>query len=174
MVGGTIAALLRTLPLDRLQLVDVNPARSALAAALGVELVHPDDAAGDNDLVFHCSATESGLARSLQMLGTEAELIELSWYGTLQPRVPLGAEFHSRRLAIRASQVGAVAAARRARRTTRDRLALALRMLHDPVFDVFITGHARFGALPQTMESIFDDGTETLCQVIDYPADEEA
>jgi hypothetical protein len=174
MVGGTVAALLRTFPLDRLQLVDVNPARSALAAALGVELVHPNDAAGDNDLVFHCSATESGLARSLQLLGTEAELIELSWYGTVQPRVPLGAAFHSRRLAIRASQVGAVAAARRARRTTSDRLALALKRLRDPVFDVFITGHAPFSTLPQTMESIFDDGTETLCQVIDYPDDEEA
>jgi threonine dehydrogenase-like Zn-dependent dehydrogenase len=163
---------LRTFPLGRLKLVDVNPARSALAAALGVELVHPDEAAGDNDLVFHCSASESGLARSLQVLGTEAELIELSWYGTVQPRVPLGAAFHSRRLAIRASQVGAVAAARRARRTTGDRLALAMWMLQDPVFDLFLTGHAPFGALPQTMESIFEDGTETLCQVIDYPGGE--
>ena len=109
-------------------------------------------------LSFHCSASEAGLARSLQLLGEEAELIELSWYGTAQPRVPLGAAFHSRRLAIRASQVGAVAAARRSRRTTSDRLALAMRVLKDPVFDVFITGHAPFGALPQTMEMIFSDG----------------
>jgi hypothetical protein len=174
MVGGMIAALLRTFPLDRLQLVDVNPSRSALADALKVELVHPDDAACDNDLVFHCSATESGLARSLQLLGEEAELIELSWYGTIQPRVPLGAAFHSRRLRIRASQVGVVAAARRARRTTGDRLALAMRLLEDRVFDAFITGHAPFGALPQTMESIFNDGAKTLCQVIDYLGDEES
>ena len=171
MVGGALAALLRTFPLDRLQLLDVNPSRSGLAAALGVELVHPHDAAVDNDLVFHCSATESGLARSLQLLGDEAELIELSWYGTVQPRVPLGGAFHSRRLAIRASQVGAVAAARRPRRSTSDRMALAMRMLKDPVFDVFITGHAPFAALPQTMESIFSNGTETLCQVIDYSGD---
>jgi hypothetical protein len=174
MVGGMIAALLRAFPLERLQLVDVNPARSALAAALSVELVHPNDAAGENDLVFHCSATESGLARSLALLGEEAELIELSWYGMRQPRVPLGAAFHSRRLAIRASQVGVVAVARRARRTTGDRLALAMRLLNDPVFDAFITGHAPFGALPQTMESIFNDEAETLCQVIDYPANEES
>jgi len=174
MVGGILAALLRTFPLDRLQLVDVNPSRSALADALDVDLVHPDDAAGDNDLVFHCSATESGLARGLQLLGEEAELIELSWYGLNQPRAPLGAAFHSRRLTIRASQVGAVAAARRTRRTTRDRLALALRLLEDPIFDAFITGHAPFGALPQIMESIFNDGAETLCQVIDYQTDEES
>ena len=173
MVGGILVALLRRFPLDRLQLIDVNPSRSALAAALGVEFVHPNDAAGDNDLVFHCSATESGLGRSMQLLGEEAELIELSWYGTAQPRVPLGGAFHSRRLTIRASQVGAVAAARRPRRSTSDRLALAMRMLKDPVFDVFITGHAPFGALPQTMEMIFNEDAEILCQVIDYPSDEE-
>jgi len=173
MVGGVIAALLRSFPLDRLQLVDVNPARSSLADALDVKLVHPNDAAAENDLVFHCSASESGLGRSLQLLGEEAELIELSWYGMNQPRVPLGAAFHSRRLTIRASQVGAVAASRRARRTTSDRLALALRSLEDPVFDAFITGHAPFGALPQTMESIFNHGAETLCQVIDYPGEKE-
>ena len=80
---------------------------------------------------------------------------------------------HARRLAIRASQVGTVAAARRSRRSTSDRLALAMQALKDPVFDVFITGHAPFGALPQTMEMIFNDA-ETLCQVIDYPGDEEA
>jgi NADPH:quinone reductase-like Zn-dependent oxidoreductase len=174
MVGGIIAALLRSFPLDRLQLVDVNSARSALAAALEVKLVHPDDAAAENDLVFHCSATESGLARSLQLLGEEAKLIELSWYGTNEPRVPLGAAFHSRRLTIKASQVGAVASSRRARRTTGDRLALAMRLLTDPIFDTFITGHAPFGALPQTMESIFNGDTETLCQVIDYPDAEES
>ena len=78
------------------------------------------------------------------------------------------------RLAIRASQVGAVAAARRSRRTSGDRLELAMRMLTDPVFDTFITGHAPFGALPQTMESIFSDEAEALCQVIDYPGNEEA
>jgi threonine dehydrogenase-like Zn-dependent dehydrogenase len=174
MVGGVIAALLRTFPLDRLQLVDVNPARSSLADVLRVDLVHPNDAAAENDLVIHCSATEAGLARSLQLLGNEAELIELSWYGMNSPRVPLGAAFHSRRLTIRASQVGAVAASRRTRRTTGDRLALAMRLLEDPVFDAFITGHAPFGALPQTMESIFNDGAETLCQVIDYPGEEES
>jgi hypothetical protein len=52
-------------------------------------------------------------------------------------------------------------------------LALAMRLLEDPVFDAFITGHAPFDALPQTMESIFDGDVETLCQVIDYRKDEE-
>ena len=45
-------------------------------------------------------------------------MIELTWYGDRPVPVPLGEAFHSRRLTVRASQVGAVAARRRARRST--------------------------------------------------------
>ena len=167
MIGGIVAQLLTDFPLGRLQLVDINPARAGLARALGLPLVAPQDAGDDCDLVFHCSASEAGLSRGLELLGTEGELIELSWYGNRQPRVPLGATFHARRLAIRASQVGAVAAARRGRRTTADRLALAFRLLEDPVFDHFLTGHAPFAELPETMEQLFVS-RDDLCQVIEY------
>ena len=169
LVGGVLAALLRSFPLDRLELVDPNPARAGLAQCLAATLVHPADAAEDADIVFHCSATEAGLARGLQVLGEEGRLIELSWYGSTRPRVPLGSDFHARRLSIRASQVGRVAAARRARRSTGERLELALRLLADDVFDAFLTAHSPFGSLPETMESIFTEGGGTLCHVVDYP-----
>ena len=172
MIGASIAALLRRFPLGRLQLVDTDPARAPLAAALGVELAAPDQAAAGNDLVFHCSATEAGLATGLELLGEEGEVVELSWYGTGRPAVPLGGAFHARRLTIRASQVGVVAAARRARRSTRDRLSLALDLLQDPVFDELITGTSAFAALPQTMERVTGDGPSGLCEVIEYPQEE--
>ncbi|TRW47226.1 zinc-dependent alcohol dehydrogenase [Georgenia yuyongxinii] len=168
MVGGTVAALLRTFPLDRLELVDPNPARAELAAALGVTWRPPDDAADGCDVVVHCSATEEGLGRGLELLGDEGELVELSWYGTREPRVPLGAGFHARRLTVRASQVGAVAAARRARRTPADRLALALRLLADPAFDAFLTGRSAFADLPATMTALADDPA-ALCHLVTYP-----
>ena len=38
----------------------------------------------------HASATEAGLARGLELLGVEGEVIEMSWYGDRAPRVPLG------------------------------------------------------------------------------------
>lgn len=170
MVGGIVATLLRRFPLDRLQLVDVEPKRAELASRLGIDFAHPDRAAGNNDLVFHTSASESGLARSLELLGTEGELIEMSWYGTKQPRVPLGAGFHARRLTIRASQVGMIAPARQARRTTAERMALALRQLEDPIFDVFLTGRSEFGELPETIEAIFNEDPPGFCHVIDYPS----
>ncbi|NMO94125.1 zinc-binding alcohol dehydrogenase [Actinomycetospora sp. TBRC 11914] len=151
MVGCAVAALLAGIPGARVELVDVDPARAAVAAALGVGFALPDDAAGGCDLVVHASATETGLARALELLGVEGELVELSWYGDRAPRVPLGEGFHSGRLAIRASQVGRVSPSRRARWTHADRMALALRLLADPRFDALVTEAVPFVALPDTM-----------------------
>ncbi|MGH3365913.1 MAG: zinc-dependent alcohol dehydrogenase [Nocardioidaceae bacterium] len=168
MVGGAVAALLRTFPLQRLQLVDLDPSRESLAAALDVPLVDPATAAGECDLVVHASASAAGLSRSLELLGDEGEVIELSWYGTKEVPVPLGAEFHARRLMIRASQVSEVAPARRARRTRADRLSLALELLRDEAFDALITASSPFVELPETMRRLSSGELPALCHVIDY------
>jgi hypothetical protein len=168
MIGCAAAALLRTFPLDRLQLVDVDPGRAGVASALGVDLVHPADAGEDCDLVVHASATASGLQRSLELLGDEGEVVELSWYGTREVSIQLGSHFHPRRLAVRSSQVGEVAAARRARRTHADRLSLALRLLRDDAFDSLITGSSPFAELPETMDRLAAGELPGLCHVVDY------
>jgi hypothetical protein len=81
---------------------------------------------------------------------------------------PLGENFHSRRLTLRASQVGEVATARRARRTRPERLALALSLLADPVFDTLITGESDFAELPATMARLAADPQGALCEVVRY------
>jgi threonine dehydrogenase-like Zn-dependent dehydrogenase len=167
MVGGAVAALLAGIPGARVELVDVDPGRAALAEALGVGFAFPDDAAGGCDLVVHASATEAGLARSLELLGVEGEVVELSWYGDRTPRVPLGEGFHSGRLAIRASQVGRVSPSRQARWTYVDRMALALRLLADPRFDALITEAVPFGSLPETMVRLAG-GAPGLAVRVDY------
>jgi hypothetical protein len=108
------------------------------------------------------------LARSLELLGDEGEVVELSWYGNREVTVPLGAAFHARRLVIRASQVGQVAAARRARRTHSDRLQLALDLLRDEAFDALITGSSPFRELPKTMRRLASGQLRALCHVVDY------
>lgn len=168
MVGSAVAGLLRTFPLQRLQLVDIDPARAPVASALGVELVNPATAAAGCDLVVHASASAAGLRRSLELLGDEGEVIELSWYGTQEVPVPLGSAFHPRRLTVRASQVGEVAAARRARRTRGDRLSLALELLRDDGFDALITGSSPFAELPETMRRMASGELQALCHVVDY------
>ncbi|GAA2415313.1 zinc-binding alcohol dehydrogenase [Actinomadura vinacea] len=168
MVGCAVAAVLAGLRGARVQLVDADPARAAVAAALGVGFASPDDAAGGCDLVLHASATEEGLARSLELLAPEGEVIELSWYGDRPVRVPLGESFHSRRLTVRASQVGAVSPARRARRTHADRMELALRLLADPAFDALITGESGFAELPRVMPRLASGELPALCHRIVY------
>ncbi|WP_243754471.1 zinc-dependent alcohol dehydrogenase [Labedaea rhizosphaerae] len=149
MIGASIAAVLAGFPAIRVQLVDVDPSRADLAAALGVEFVTPDQARGGCDFVVHASATEAGLRRSLELLGPDGVVHELSWYGDRPVRVPLGEWFHSRRLAVRASQVGAIAANRRGRRGHAERLALAMELLADDRFDALVAKECRFADLPK-------------------------
>ena len=170
MVGCCVARLLAGIPGVDVQLVDVDPARSAVAAALDVEFRLPDDAAAGRDLVLHTSATSAGLQRSLELLVPDGTVVELSWYGDRPVELSLGGAFHSSRLGIRASQVGAVAAARRGSRTTRDRLALALDLLRDPAFDAVVTGSSPFDDLPDVMSRLSDGSLPALCHRIDYEA----
>jgi threonine dehydrogenase-like Zn-dependent dehydrogenase len=170
MVGCSVAAVLARFPGARVELVDVDPGRAAVAEALGVGFALPEHAAGECDLVVHASATEAGLARSLELLGDEGEVIELSWYGDRRVSVPLGESFHSRRLVVRSSQVGAVAAARRARHGFGDRLALALRLLADPVFDALVPQEVGFDDLPELMPRLVDEPS-ALCVRVTYRAD---
>jgi threonine dehydrogenase-like Zn-dependent dehydrogenase len=167
MVGCCVAALLARFPGVRVELVDVDPGRAAVAAALGVGFALPDDATGGCDLVVHASATEEGLGRSLELLADEGEVIELSWYGDRRVTLSLGEAFHSRRLAVRASQVGAVAPARRVRRTYGDRMALALALLADPAFDALVTREIAFADLPQEMPRITTEPS-ALCVRVTY------
>jgi NADPH:quinone reductase-like Zn-dependent oxidoreductase len=168
MVGCCVAGLLARFPGVRAQLVDTDPARRSVAAALGVGFSDPERAAGECDLVVHASATEEGLTRSLELLAPEGMIIELSWYGDRRVSVPLGEHFHSRRLVVRGSQVGSISPARRARRGFADRLALALELLADPAYDVLITGESQFEELPQVMPLLASGELPALCHRIVY------
>jgi threonine dehydrogenase-like Zn-dependent dehydrogenase len=168
MVGCCIARLLGGIPGVRVTLVDTEPSRAAVADALGVGFAAPADAPGDCDLVVHASATSAGLQRSLELLAPEGTVLEMSWYGDRPVTLPLGTSFHSSRLTIRASQVGAVSPARHGRRTTADRLALALDLLADPAFDVLITGSSPLDELPAVLARLADGERTTLCHTVDY------
>lgn len=168
-VGTLAAALAARLPGTRVELVDIDDGRAPLAAALGCAFARPGEAAGEADLVIHASGSAAGLATALRLSGFEATVLELSWYGAGGVPAPLGEDFHSRRLTLRASQVGAVATARRARWSHRRRLALALSLLADPVFDRLLTGECRLDGLPAAMARLAAAPQGALCHVVRYP-----
>jgi hypothetical protein len=167
-VGCCLARLLTRVPGVSVTLVDVDPTRADVATALDVDFALPEDAAGGRDMVFHSSATSSGLQRSLELLAREGTVIELSWYGDEKTELSLGGSFHSGRLAVRASQVGTVASARRGRRTTADRLALALELLRDPAFDSLLVGESPFETLPDVMPRLVSRELPALCHTLTY------
>jgi threonine dehydrogenase-like Zn-dependent dehydrogenase len=150
------------------QLVDVNPDKAAVAGALGVSFALPRVATPRADLVIHASGTAEGLATALGLAGFEADVVEISWYGDRAVAVPLGGSFHSRRLRLVSSQVGAVAPARRARWERRRRLALALDLLADHRFDALLAPALPFARLPEAMADLAARPSEVMCQVISY------
>jgi len=168
MVGCCIARLLAGVPGVQVTLVDLDAGRAEVAAALGAEFATPAEVTGPRDLVVHTSGSSAGLQLSLQLLADDASVVELSWYGDTPVSVDLGGVFHSRRLAIRASQVGAVSPARRSRRTRTARLALALDLLHDPAFDMLLSGTSPFRDLPEVMARLATGELPALCHTITY------
>jgi threonine dehydrogenase-like Zn-dependent dehydrogenase len=168
MVGCCVARLLSGFPGVEVTLVDPEPDRAEIAQALGVRFARPEDAPRYLDLVVHTSGTGAGLQTSLDLLGDDRTVTDLSWYGDTPVELSLGGRFHSARLGVRASQVGEVAIARRGRRTREDRLRLALSLLRDPAYDVLLTGESPFAELPEVMAKLASGSTPALCHTITY------
>src|SRR5262249_6510649 len=84
--GGTVGCLVAWLTARifgcEVQLVDTNSRRGAVAGALGVQFVGPDEISENADVVIHASGSPSGLALALRIAAFEATIVELSWYGT--------------------------------------------------------------------------------------------
>jgi len=169
MIGASLAVLLSRFPLAGLQVVDPDPAKRDLARSMGVDAVEPGAADGECDIVYHASTTAAGLARGLELLGDEGDLVELSWFGSQSPQVPLGAGFHARRLRISASQVSMIGSARRHRRTHASRMQLDMQLLADPTFDALISGESDFDDLPGVMADLSSGVLPSLCRAIRYP-----
>lgn len=167
-VGCLTAWLAGRIPGCQVQLIDINPQRARVAQALGVQFATPDEAGAEMDVVIHASGSPQGAALALGLAGYEATVIELSWYGQQPVSLPLGEAFHSRRLTFKCSQVGAVAAVRRGRRSHAARLQLALSLLADPVLDVLIDSESTFTQLPEVMQRLCAPGSEVIMHRVRY------
>ena len=168
-VGCLIGWLAARMPGADVELIDIEPSRAAVAEQLSVGFAVPDRARGAAEVVFHTSATSTGLALALRLASFEATVVEISWYGDQEVSVPLGAEFHSQRLMLKSSQVGHVASRQRPDWDVRRRMALALHLLSAPELDVLIDGDLPFASLPATMPAIAAGAGRPLCRRVVYP-----
>lgn len=166
-IGALVGYLAAKVPGTDVTVVDINPARAALAATLGCGFATPDRAPHDADVVIHASATAAGLSLAIAHAGVEATVIEASWYGAKSTQAPLGGRFHQRRLRLVSSQVGRVPARQAPRWDFRRRLAKALALLNDDALDSLISGETAFSDLPGAYHGILHDPT-TLCHRVRY------
>jgi threonine dehydrogenase-like Zn-dependent dehydrogenase len=167
-VGALVALLCARLAGTQVTLVDINPARAALARTFGVDFAKPGAAPADCNLVIHASGTAEGLATALALAGFEATVLEMSWYGDAQVPVPLGGAFHSRRLKLVSSQVGHVAPSHRASWTHHRRLTDAVALLADTRLDALLAPAVAFGDLPARLPDILNAKSGVLCQLVSY------
>ena len=167
-LGLLLGYLAARLPGSEVTLVDRELSRLEIARHLGCGFQKPLDAPGAADIVFHASASAEGLACALACAGTEATVVEMSWYGDQHVSAPLGLAFHSRRLKLISSQVGEVAPSRRPRWTRRRRLDKALALLGDERLDALITDEVAFNDLPGELPRILAPGAPGLATVVRY------
>jgi threonine dehydrogenase-like Zn-dependent dehydrogenase len=167
-VGLLVAWLCRQLPGARVTVVDPDPSRAVPARALGVEHSTTPPEGASADLVVHASGAAEGLAAALAVANIEATVLELSWYGNRSVPLPLGENFHARRITLRSSQVGRIPPLRLPRWSPARRLALALELLRDASLDALISGESELDELPEVMSRLSGDGRGVLCHRIRY------
>ncbi len=167
-VGGLLAGLCGAIPGADVTLVDVNEDRRSLCDDMNVTFATPDKAPSDCDIVFHTSASSSGLETAIRCTGFEGTLVEMSWYGEAQTTLQLGGAFHSQRLRIVSSQVGHVSPSRRARWHHGRRMAKALSLLCDPRFDAMLTGDVVFRDLAMSLPDILSPDARGLATAVHY------
>jgi len=167
LLGCLIAAFLSRIHAN-VSLTDKLAEPAAIVADFPVNIVSVEALADDYDVIFHTTASAAGLQTAIGALAFEGRVVELSWFGDRPVELMLGGAFHSRRLSIRASQVGHVAPARRATTTRRDRLAEALALLDDARFDRLITGEVAFADLAHEIPRLLAPGAAGIATRIRY------
>ena len=134
---GLLTSLLLRRAGARVVAVEPDADRRAVATGVGLEAVPPDAVAGvladrapaGVPLLVEASGRPDVLAGGLAWLAQEGEALVVSWYGTKDVRLPLGGDFHRRRLRIRSTQVSSVPAALAGRWSRARRRAVARDLL---------------------------------------------
>lgn len=164
-VGILTAALLAR---EGARVVGLEPRswRRRAAEAFGIESTTPDQAAdliGDEGaaLLVEVSGNPKALAHGLAFLAHEGTALVGSWYGSRAVSLPLGRDFHRRRLTIKSSQVSTIPAALTPRWSFDRRREVARRLLEELPLKGVATHEFPFEDAARAYEEI-DNGAEGL------------
>ena len=150
--------------------------RREAARACGLETVEPEELADavrvitagrGADFIVEATGNPEALGECLGLLSAEGVAIVASWYGAKPVTLPLGAEFHRRRLELRSSQVSTIG--RRAARWDRGRrLETTLSLLSELPLTSLASHTFAFEQAPEAYAAI-DRGDDGVVHVaLDY------
>ena len=175
-VGAVTAALLARTGARVIGSEPQEPRRRA-AAHLGIEAVSPEhleeavaEATGGRGVALMVEATGNPqvLADGLRLLAHEGTALVCSWYGTKVAALPLGAEFHRRRLTIRSSQVSTIPSALSGRWDRARRRAVARELLSELPLDVLATHEFSFERAADAYAAVADGQPDLIHAALRY------
>lgn len=146
-VGALIALVARQFPAMEIHIIEKNPARVNTANKMGFMTLTNIDK-NDYDVAFNTTGNESGLQKSIDAVGLEGKIIEMSWYASKPVSIYLGHDFHWKRKKIISSQVSIIPTERQHRWDYRRRKELVFDLLNNPIFDTLITQVIEFEESP--------------------------
>jgi 2-desacetyl-2-hydroxyethyl bacteriochlorophyllide A dehydrogenase len=151
--------------------------RRRAAARLGVEAVAPEALAarldeitggGGAPLLIEASGSPDALAAGLPLLAHEGTALVCSWYGTKPVPLPLGADFHRRRLVIRSTQVSTIPSGMAARWDRRRRREAARALLSELELDPLCTHEFPFERAPDAYAAVAGEAPGVIHAALRY------
>ena len=166
LLTGFIASKFTSEPIE---IIDSDPRKKPIAQALGLQFSLAKELKQHKfDVIFHTSASGTGLQAAINCANFEGRIIEMSWYGNKSVDLSLGGAFHSQRLKLISSQVGHIAKPHRHNVSHMERMAQAISILDDNRLDKLLHPRVSFRELPESIDHIFDTKSDALCAIVEY------
>lgn len=157
-VVGLLSGLLARLGgARRVRLVEPSETRRRLAGELGFDQalgLDQSPRSADGDVVIEASGNPASLDQAIACARQEGVVVVASFYGQRVAPVSLGAEFHRRRLTLRASQVSQIPPERAAGWSLERRFELVSELLRDTRLDALLEPSLPFDEAPAAYERL--------------------
>ena len=170
-VGLLVGHLAKQSGAAQVRLMEPSTTRRTAGLALGFDAAQsPTEGvpAASADVVIEASGDPACLATAIQLARDEGAIVVASFYGQRQAPVPLGADFHRRRLSLKASQVSRLPPTKTAGWSFDRRFALVTKLLENPALDALLGPPAPFDDAPATYARLARAPGDALQTVFHY------
>ena len=167
MIGSLLARVLSFMPEVEIVIMEKDANRVKMVQKMGFTFID-DPEPSYFDVAFNTTSNEKALQIAIQSVGLEGKIIEMSWYGTKNVNINLGADFHYHRKQIISSQVSKIPSDKQSRWDYKRRKEVVFKLLKSPLFDEHITDVLTFAETPAFFDKLRAGGVSGLGYCIEY------